>query len=272
MIELFMEYKNSSSYTEALLLGRNLFNKNPDNITIFNEYFNLLCLLASDASNSITDRRQYISQAEVCLAFFSENAELDKAAVEDIKIREKKLTTLVSAFNDEVDKQNAAMVKEAERLNDEKLTLLEKLVNKLQNTTEQKEFDKVVGQIGDIDNILGKDSLDKPRQERYTRLTQRCTGIIKEKMSAFEKQKNVDYNLRAIEAYQRTFNFFKTNDHENNKHAEIMKNFFAFDTSRLFNETLVYYNHVYSYILSKMNDDEKFILTECAIISERKGV
>ena len=44
-----------------------------------------------------------------------------------------------------------------------------------------------------------------------------------------------------------------------------------FDASRLYNETLVYYNHVYNYILGQLSDEEKFTLTKYAVMSERKG-
>jgi len=41
--------------------------------------------------------------------------------------------------------------------------------------------------------------------------------------------------------------------------------FFIFDTSKLFNESLVYYNHVYSMIFQEVNDNLKYKLTEWAI-------
>lgn len=43
-----------------------------------------------------------------------------------------------------------------------------------------------------------------------------------------------------------------------------------FDASRLYNETLVYYNHVYNYILNELSDEEKFTLTKYAVMCERK--
>lgn len=54
-------------------------------------------------------------------------------------------------------------------------------------------------------------------------------------------------------------------------HKEIIKGLFMFDASRLYNETLVYYNHVYNYILGQLSDEEKFTLTKYAVMSERKG-
>lgn len=270
MLELFNMYKNSGSYTEALMVGRNLFNKNSSNAIVFNEYFDLLCSQAQSFANAIDERRQFISRAEVALAFFSENVDLNTEQVEKIKAYEAQLTTIVKKFNDEVDKQNALVAAKTSKENNEKLALIEKLYKKLQKLSNKQEFDKALEQIGGIDNIFDKNAFDTPQQERYAQLTKLCTEVINKKLATFERNENVNYNQQAIEAYKRVFDFFRANEYNNPNHKEIIKNFFAFDASRLFNETLVYYNHVYSYILSKMNDDEKFTLTKYAVISDRK--
>ena len=41
--------------------------------------------------------------------------------------------------------------------------------------------------------------------------------------------------------------------------------FFAFDTSKLFNESLVFYNHVYSLVFQEASDHLKYKLTEWAL-------
>jgi len=269
MLELFNKYKASGFFTEALMVGRNLFNKNSGNADIFNEYFNLLCFQAQNAANTVADRRQFISQAEVALAFYSENTDLNEAKVKEIQAREAQLTGIVKIFNEEIDKQNTLVADKTTKDNNERLHLLEKLNIKLQNLSNKQEFDKVLGQIGSIDNILEKDVFCTSQQERYNQLTKHCTEAINKKLAVFERNENINYNQKAIEAYKSTFDFFKANENNEN-HMKIVERFFSFDASRLFNETLVYYNHVYSYILSKMNDDEKFILTKYAVMSERK--
>lgn len=44
---------------------------------------------------------------------------------------------------------------------------------------------------------------------------------------------------------------------------------FSYDASKLFNETLIYYNHVYSFIFNKLDDNGKFRLTQISIDSEK---
>ena len=184
MLELFNKYKASGSFTEALMVGRNLFNKNSGNATVFNEYFSLLCFQAQSVANPIAARRQFISQAEVALAFFSENAELDAAQVSEIHAREAQLTAIVKTFNEEINKQNALAADKSSKDNKERLALLEKLYNKLRSLSDKQEFDKVLGQIGSIDNILEKDAFDAPQQEFYTRLTKLCTEVINKKLAS----------------------------------------------------------------------------------------
>ena len=72
------------------------------------------------------------------------------------------------------------------------------------------------------------------------------------------------------EAYEKVFNMFKNNEVADS-HKEVIKGLFSFDASRLYNETLVYYNHVYNYILNKLSDEDKFALTKYAILSEKRG-
>ena len=55
-----------------------------------------------------------------------------------------------------------------------------------------------------------------------------------------------------------------------NNHKEVLKGLFVYDASRLYNETLVYYNYVYNYVLGKLSDEDKFLMTKFAIMCERR--
>jgi len=88
-------------------------------------------------------------------------------------------------------------------------------------------------------------------------------------LKEFERIENVKYNQEAVAAYERIFNVFK--DPQNTTyHPNQIIELFTFDSSRLFNETLIYYNHVYNFILSKLSDEEKLAITKLAIIAEKK--
>ena len=99
-------------------------------------------------------------------------------------------------------------------------------------------------------------------------LTKKSSEVVSVKMASFEKKRNRDYNLKAIESYERIFNMFK-NRKVVGDHKEVLKGLFVYDASRLYNETLVYYNHVYNYVLNKLSDEEKFTMTKYAIMCEK---
>lgn len=150
------------------------------------------------------------------------------------------------------------------------LVQLKKTISEIKLTKSSFDFERKLNQIGKLDVSLVKDFFTGSEQTEYVALTKQCSKIVESKTREFEHKKNVEYNLRAIEEYEKIFNMFKSGSVPNN-HLAILKGFFGFDTSRLFNETLAYYNHVYSFVLSKFDDDGKFVLTKYAVMSERRG-
>ena len=97
--------------------------------------------------------------------------------------------------------------------------------------------------------------------------------IISEKMRQMERNKNTDYNKKAVEAFSSAFERFRKDEGKYKNQSQLFSlastTLFAFDASRLFNETLIYYNHVYSYIFSKLDDAGKLALTRYSIECER---
>ena len=93
-------------------------------------------------------------------------------------------------------------------------------------------------------------------------------------MRELEHKDNVLYNQKAVDAFASAFKQFKDNEAKYKNHTQLYTlastTLFAFDAARLFNETLIYYNHVYSYIFSKLDDDGKLALTRYSIECERK--
>ena len=120
-----------------------------------------------------------------------------------------------------------------------------------------------------MDQSINRDRLSSSQENKYIQLTKKSSEIVSSKMAYFENLKNRAYNIKAIEAYEKVFNMFKNGNLMSN-HKDLMKDLFSFDTSRLYNETLVYYNHVYNYILSKLSDEDKFTMTKYAIMCEKK--
>ena len=268
MKELFLKYKSESKISEALLVGQNLFNKNGADKECFEMYFALLIELAAKSENYAYGER-YLQQATAALTYFAENVDIDEQTVDYIKEKEAELDDIFSILNSRAEERKKEALKAKIKDNDDSLSLIKKVADKLQSIDDKNDFDNSLVQIEKIDSSIDRDHLVERQQKEYDALTRMCSDIVSKKLKEFEKKSNVEYNIKAIEAYEKVFKMFKDGE-TGSKHKAALKEFFAFDASRLFNETLIYYNHVYGYILSKLNDDEKLTLTKYAILSETR--
>ena len=273
MLQLFNEYRNMGKLSEALLVGRNAFNRNLSNVEIFDAYFSYLCTLA-ESLPSLADKARFADQANVALAFFSKNADLTAAYVDHISECQKRLDSIYQEMESTQREKEEARLQEVVRLNSDSLKKLFALKDKLQGATSQEEFDTILAEIGAVDAEIIKDAFSKEHSEIYDSLTKDHTDLISNKMRELEYKKNVAYNKRAADAFEKAFKEFRGDENKYKKQTQLFalvsSTLFAFDASRLFNETLIYYNHVYSYIFSKLDDDGKLALTRYSIECERK--
>ncbi len=273
MLKLFNEYKNTGKIAEALLTGRNMFNRNPQDEETFLAYFTYLCTLA-ETLPSPADRQNFAEQANVALAFFTENVELTEKKVNDIVFYQQRLNEILDEIRKIQNKKlNDEQIK-TESYNSECLKKLINLKDSLQRASSQKEFDDVLVQISRVDSEIDKDSFNDNQSVTYDTLTKEHTELISQKMRELEYKKNVAYNKDAANSFAKAFKQFRTDENKYKNQTQLFtlvsSTLFAYDASRLFNETLIYYNHIYSYIFSKLDDDGKLALTRYSIECERK--
>ena len=164
-------------------------------------------------------------------------------------------------------------LKERLQHNSKSLVELYTLKDKMQTLSSQKELDEILSRIRQIDAAIDKEIFNQEQNNAYEDLTKSLTDLISTKMREFEKEKNIEYNKKAAESFALTFNQFRRNEskyrNQTQLFALVSTSLFAYDASRLFNETLIYYNHVYSYIFSKLDDDGKLALTRFSFDCER---
>lgn len=273
MLQLFNDYKNSGRLSEALLVGRNAFNRDPSNADIFDAYYSYLCSLA-ESLPSYDDRTRFAEQANVALAFFSENADLSESVVERIQTYQERIDTVYRALSDYQRETVESQQQQIAQQNSDALKQLYLLKDKLQGSTTQEEFDAALVEISRVDVNIIKENLSEEQRIAYDSLTKDHTDLISRKMRELEYKKNVVYNKKAADAFEKAFKSFRADEGKYKKQTQLFAlvsaTLFAFDASRLFNETLIYYNHVYSYIFSRLDDDGKFALTRYSIECERK--
>lgn len=268
MKDLFFHYKENDKISEALIVGQNMFAKSPGEKECFEPYFMLLVELASSGETS--KRNSFLQQAMTTIAIFSENAQLTEETVEYIQKNELLLETTYNEIEVANETKKRDFVKDKIQFNDDALILIEKLLLQLKNVKTKEEFEKIIRTLGKVDSSIDKEYMSERQSEKYSELTKNSSNLVSAKMTSFEEAENREYNIKAIEAYKNAFDMFKNNE-ITESHKEVMGNLFSFDAARLYNETLVYYNHVYNYILNKLSDDDKFTLTKYAILSEKRG-
>lgn len=273
MLELFNTYKNAGKISEALLIGRNAFNRNPDNAEVFDTYFSYLCTLA-ETLPSFADRSHFSDQANVALSFYAENAVLTEAVVGDIKAYQDRLEKICNTISKEQQERADKRRQERENHNSECLKKLYMLKDELRAVSSKEKFDELLGNVGHIDAEIDKESFTQKQSEMYDALTREHTDLISSKMRELEYKKNVAYNKQAADSFAKAFSQFRSNESKYKTQTQLFSlvsaTLFNYDASRLFNETLIYYNHVYSYIFSKLDDEGKLALTRFSIECERK--
>ncbi|OBR94151.1 MULTISPECIES: hypothetical protein [Clostridium] len=273
MITLFNEYKDAGKISEALMVGRNMVNQDHGDVEKFSTYLELLLSLA-ERLPSLDERKQFVGQANVTLAFFEENADLNVELVEKINTYKNRIDEISSKLITEENERTSKALKGIEASNNKFIKELYQAKQVLSKANSQEEVDKVLVEISQIDAKIEHDYLTDEQKTHYDQINKECTACISDKMRKMEHKSNVAYNKKAVESYNKAFKMFK-NDEEKYKNQTqlfslVSSTLFAYDAARLFNETLIYYNHVYSYIFGKLDDDGKLALTRFSIECERK--
>lgn len=261
----YREAQETGDYKNALLVGQNLFHKNPSDADFFDAYFNMM--LDCCKSNGLSDFM--LDQMAKELSVFSDSVEMNVATLNSIRKYEDILNNLIDTNNRSKENAKREGLKKIIVKNDEYLAMIQSLLSKVQSTTSENEFNALLSDMTKLDESLSSSNFVKRQQEQYTSLTKQFSEAVDAKMKRFEHQKNVEYNAKALECYEKVYKAFKAEKGVSYSQNDL-KEFFEYDSSRLFNETIVYYNQVYNYILSKLTDEEKIALTKLAIASEKK--
>lgn len=273
-IELFTSLSNNdATKKDALLVGKNIFNQQPSNENIFISYFNFLCKLASYPITT-EERKFYANEADIALAYFSENVKITEDTLLLIKESKARLEKVINDIISTEDVISQSALKEIQSNNSTELNNLIDLKGKLLTTSTKSDFDSLLHSVQKCENNIDKKYLSQEQKELYDTLTAEYSSVVNEKLIEFERIDNVEYNKSAVKSFKLAFDSFqlaesKYKDNHSQLYSLVSKNLFGYDAARLFNETLIYYNHVYSFIFNKLDDDGKFRLTQLSIECEK---
>jgi hypothetical protein len=250
-----------------------MVNKEPGDAESIDAYLDLLFSLAEQLP-TLSERKEFVGQANIALSFYEENANLTPEVIEKISEYRIRLNSVAAKIDEADAKIVAAEVSETEAENEKQIKRLYDIKQSLTNAKTQSEFNKALNEISAVDAKIDHDALTEGQTVHYDQLNRECTDAISAKMRELEHISNVAYNKKAVDAFEAAFKKFKSDENKYKAKTQLFSlvssTLFAYDAGKLFNETLIYYNHVYSYIFSKLDDDGKLALTKYSIECERK--
>ncbi|MBQ6167260.1 MAG: hypothetical protein IJK41_07555 [Muribaculaceae bacterium] len=265
-MELFKKLIQENSVWDAQIVGKNWFCQNPGKVDCFKDYFDF-CLKVASWRVEIETRTFFASEADLALNVFSEKCKLDESTLGIIQESRSKLVNVSNDINSFIQNQAQEEEDAVVKSNNEVLSKLAKLKTEMVQVDNQKQFDRVLIKMSELEDRLDKTLLTSDQLKLYNSLTKDFSSLVSKKMAEISHNEDTQYNKRAADSFKKAFDLFKANEDkykqsESELYGLVSQYLFAFDAKRLFNECLVYYNHVYSYIFNKLDDSGKFRFTQ----------
>ena len=268
MDDLVTKLKADGNFIDAYLVAKNVLSRNIGDVSAFKNFIDLALEIAS--YNIVFDeRKQYVSEANTALAMFSEAANIDEAILALIKETRKRIRTVTESILEEEQEYLDEIKRKMEDKNTEFLNELVHIYQQIRNAKTQKQFDAALSQVTEVETAMDKSAFSKEQSITYEKLTQKYSELISRQMETINKNELLEYNKKAVACFNEVLLAFKKEPSkykdESTLKALMTTKFFAFDSSKLFNESLVFYNHVYSIVFQESSDAMKYRLTEWAL-------
>ena len=270
MSELVERLKNNGNIFDAYLVMKNYLSKDMANKEVFKEYIDLAMEIVS-YNILYEERLEYLQDANTALEMFSESVEMDEDSLILIKDTRSGINKAYTEIINSQSEYNEKKKREIQEANNKLMKELNNLYSELVISKSQEGFDEILSKVSDIDSKVNKEELSSTQQKSYEKLTKSFSQAISSKNKELNKLSLIEYNKKAIRSLDEVFKIF-TNDEKKKmyKSESTLKNlmvskFFVYDTSKLFNESLVFYNHVYSLVFQAVDNNLKYKLTEWAV-------
>lgn len=268
MSDLIKKLKSEGNFIDAYLVAKNILSRNIGDVTAFNDFIEITLEIAS-YDILFEERKQYISDANSALEMFSESVDINEDIIALIKETRKRINDATKVILNSEKEYMDHINRQIEDENTEKLNRLAQIYCDIQSAKTQEEFDVILSRVAEIEETLNKDMFSKDQERTYEKLTQQYSKAISSQMEIINRNELLEYNKRAVSCFNDVFLSFKKEPskykNEVNLRTLMTTKFFVFDSSKLFNESLVFYNHVYSLIFQESSNDLKYKLTKWAL-------
>lgn len=272
MSELVKKLQEEGRFVDAYIVTKNALSKDIGNAELFQDFIDMALEIAM-YDIIFDERKQYVSDANSALALFAENVDMSETALTIIKHAKARVSETFLAV---CQAEDAFFAQQAESVREKNTELLNQLVdiyNCIKSAKDQSQFEKILSEVSQVEMQLVKEAFSADQQTSYEMLSKSFSQAISEKMEELNRKELLDYNKRAVSCFNDVLQAFKRDSgkykNESNLKALMTSKFFIFDSSKLFNETLVFYNHVYSIVFQDVSDALKFKLTEWALSTDK---
>lgn len=272
-------YKNFEKAFESNDLKRaktiivNLLNDNPKNLKYLNGYVDLLEKIFEELDVMQMEKSiNYFSQAE---NKFLTYGFLTKKKLEEINSLEARINCLKEIFYLKRTKVEEEIKSSSKKSNDEILVFLEAELNKLDDVIDEKDFDSILDKVKKAEKKLNVDSLEDNEKELYNSLIDKYASKIAIRTQEFENKALTIYNSDCLDSLRFLVETFKKNKKKLTKNFSTLEkllaeNMFCYDTNKLFQSTLEYYQYCYTYIFVRLTDLEKYQMSKLALTTHKK--
>lgn len=274
MNDLFEKLKNENMF-DAYLVIKNQLNRDIANKEVFEKFIDTGVIL-SGYDVEFDYRRQIVSEMQSALQMFAESTYIDESILKFIKDTQSRLYNCYKCIDKDEKTFTEKLLFEKESINRETLAKLKEIRKNLEKAINQERFEKLLATVAEIEAQIDKDAFTPEQEKSYESLTKAFSSTISKKMEQLNRDELLEYNKNAVRQFKDVFDTFKNKKSEY-KQRYNLKNllttkFFVYDTSKLFNETLIYYNNVYNMIFQEVNDELKFAITEWALNTAEEEV
>ena len=274
MNELYVKLKDDNQLFDAYFVIKNDLSHNPGDTEIFKTFMDLALRIAS-FDMEYNARRKYLGEADMALTIFSESVEMTELSIIDLIKDYSKRISKASLSLQKEEEESIYKLEESKRQGNQKLfERLADIYKNMESINSQNELDGTLKNIAEIEEQIDKRVFSVRQQQTYESLTKAFSKLIGEKMEDINHLELLELNKEAVKNFKMVFDKYndkKTfyNKNETDLKSLVTKYLFVYDSRQLFNESLIYFNHVYSTIFNGVDDDLKFKLTEWSITTDK---
>lgn len=209
-LSIFEQAIQEGKIDDAVLIGSNLLNQHPKNITIYSRLFNLLCDLALKSDDLLIKEGYYGLANDACSSFTlsmdlnSDNINLIKRCRERLKeVQENRIKKQI-----EVDNTDIQRIIE---MNSQVMDIIKRDSICIDNCNSLEELEEVSKEIVKTDHKLNQAYM-ADFQDEYDDIMKKISEKITEKTHSINLQSNQKINIEAVEAYKKLLKSFQTKE------------------------------------------------------------